>query len=881
MAVKWITPAGSLGIITERISLEIPLEATSPNGQITFTLLAGELPRGLRIDSEALFDSTQTTAFITGSPVEVIKFTESRFVIRADDGVDIEDRTFILSVDGSDLPSWITKEGFLNVGPNNAYYVLDNSYIDFQLEAEDNDVIAGDVLEYYVSPMDGQLPPGLTLSKDGRIFGFTDPIFAVEMQASYSGGYDAAAFDVLPLDKVEARSNGFDDYLYDLVTYDYSEESKTPRRLSRFYTFLVTVTDGENQVKRLFRIYVVTEEFLKADNSIVQVDTNVFQASSSSNRNPLWVTESDLGRHRANNYLTIFLEVYRAPGIAGTLVYFLQSKNPDDSVSALPPGMALDQITGEVAGKVPYQRAVTKPYQFTVLAANFLVDVISAAYNLRDNWNNTTVYQVNDAVLYNNILWVCIQANRNRTPTEQPTFWEPSAALSEKTFTINIIGEIESAIEWVTDSNLGTIRANMPSTVSVVAIDLLNSGSTLFEVTGGTLPPGLTLSGTGALQGKVRQFADIDDQGNIRNGLTRFYSWVSDTHDSTNALTYDTTFDASITTFDKTFRFDVTARDTARFAESIKSFYITVINENVKTFANLYVKSFQKKAKRLDWFNFITDSTIFKNADIYRYGDPNFGVQTEIKVLLYAGIESVDAVTYVQAMSRNHSRKRLRFGSVKAALAKDPVTQETIYEVIYVDIVDPLEKNGKSISQTVQMPDNINAKVLVSYDNIRVDSDIPFISDSDRQRIFPNSVKNMRKRIQNTGDRDREYLPLWMRSIQESSLTESGFVTALPLCYALPGKSDAVISRIKFSEFNFKNIDLDVDRYVIDVIDGTFKDQYLAFPTGASNTETTNTETVTIAPVPTPIVPPVVTYTWDAVTRSFDNILITFDQGTV
>ena len=881
MAVTWITPAGSLGIITERISLAIPLEATSPNGQITFTLLAGELPRGLRIDSEALFDSTQTTAFITGSPVEVIKFTESRFVIRADDGVDIEDRTFILSVDGSDAPTWITKEGFLNVGPGEAYYVLDNSYIDFQLEAEDNDVIAGDVLEYYVSPMDGQLPPGLTLSKDGRIFGFTDPIFAVEFQASYSGGYDAAAFDVLPLDKVEARSNGFDDYLYDLLTYDYSEESKTPRRLSRFYTFLVTVTDGENQVKRLFRIYVVTEEFLKADNTIVQVDTNVFQASSSSNRNPLWITESDLGRHRANNYLTIFLEVYRAPGIAGTLVYFLQSKNPDDSVSTLPPGMALDQITGEVAGKVPYQRAVTKPYQFTVLAANFLVDVISSSYNLVGNWATATVYNVDDAVLYNNILWVCTQRHSNRIPTGQPLFWESSAALSEKTFTIDIIGEIESAIEWITDSNLGTIRANMASTVSVVATDLLNGGATLYEVTGGTLPPGLLLSGSGSLQGKVRQFADFDEKGNRRNGLTRFYSWLSDTQDSTAALTYDTTFDAGITTFDKIFRFDITARDAARFAVSTKSFYITVTNENVKTFANLYVKSFQKKAKRLDWFNFITDSTIFKNDDVYRYGDPNFGVQTEIKVLLYAGIESVDAVTYVQAMSRNHTRKRLRFGSVKSAKAKDPITQETIYEVIYVDVVDPLEKNGKSISQTVQMPNNINARVLVSYDNIRVDSDIPFVSDSDRQRIFPNSVKNMRKRIQNTGERDRGYLPLWMRSIQESSLTESGFVTALPLCYALPGKSDAVMSRIKFSEFNFKNIDLDIDRYVIDVIDGTFKDQYLAFPTGASNPETTNAETITIAPVPTPYVPPVITYTWDVVTKSFDNILITFDQGTV
>jgi hypothetical protein len=375
---------------------------------VTFKLLAGSLPRGLRLDNGA----------IQGSPVEVVKFTESKFVVRASDGVDIEDRTFTISVDGADAPQWLTKEGFLNVGLKNAYYVLDNAYVDFQLEAEDNDVIAGDVLEYYLQPMDGELPPGLVLTKDGRIYGYTDPIFAVENQNSYNGGYDTAAFDILPLDKIEARSNGFDDYLYDVTTYDYSEESRTPRRLSRFYTFLATVTDGRTQAKRLFRIYVVTEEFLKSDNSIVQVDTNVFQASSSSNRLPLWVTESDLGRHRANNYLTIFLDVYRAPGITGTLVYFLSDKNPDGTPSALPPGMTLDQTTGEVAGKVPYQRAVTRPFTFSVIAANFLVDVVTVSYTLKGSWKSATVYQINDAVVYNNIVWVCIQVAKNATPTE-------------------------------------------------------------------------------------------------------------------------------------------------------------------------------------------------------------------------------------------------------------------------------------------------------------------------------------------------------------------------------------------------------------------------------------------------------------------------------
>jgi hypothetical protein len=123
--ITWITPAGRISIVTERIILDIPLEATSTVGPITFTLLAGSLPRGLRLDTVVATDSTQGTVFIKGSPTEVEKYTVSRFVVRADDGEDIEDRTFSIDVDGSDEPAWLTKEGFLNVGSGENYFVLD------------------------------------------------------------------------------------------------------------------------------------------------------------------------------------------------------------------------------------------------------------------------------------------------------------------------------------------------------------------------------------------------------------------------------------------------------------------------------------------------------------------------------------------------------------------------------------------------------------------------------------------------------------------------------------------------------------------------------------------------------------------------------------
>ena len=814
MAIVWNTPAGSLGTLTERVIVDIPLSA-SGSGTVTYSLISGNLPRGLRLNHGS----------IQGSPVEVKKFTTSRFVIRASDGIDLEDRTFSMSVDGEDVPQWVTREGFLKVGLGQSYFILDNAYVNYQLEATDTDLTAGDELEFYMLPNGGELPPGLSLSKTGVLSGFTDPIFSIEYNASLTGAYDSGAFDVTPLDAVEAMSNGFDSYLYDNVTFDYSESSRTPRRLSRIYSFIVAITDGANVATRLFKIYVVTEEFLKADNSLLQVDTNIFTSDSSSDRTPIWITDSNLGRFRANNYVTIYLDVYDPPTLAGTITYFLLPVNPDDSsTSALPPGMELDSITGEIAGRVPYQARVSKTYKFTMMAVNFPTTLSTQTYTLVGDWNASVSYQVNDAVRYLGFIYVCTVAHRNVVPTDT-NFWILGVSTAVKTFTVEIVGEIESGIEWISDSDRGTIKPNQPSQLFVKAESLLYGGHVVYEFVSGRLPPGLSFLPTGDIEGKVKQFAD--DTG---PGLTRFFDQDSSLVDSTGSRTFGTTFDGDTTSFDKKFTFSIKAKDSANFSELVKSFSVTVVSDTTKTFANLYVKAFQTKEKRLEWFNFITDATIFTPSNIYRYGDTNFGIQTEIKMLVFAGIESLEAVKYVQAMSRNHYRKRLLFGDLKVAVAKDLVTQETIYEVIYVEIVDDLEKNGTSIVQTVDLSDRIESKVLISYDAIKVDSDIPFVSDSDHQRVFPNSIKNMRGRVRNVGERDREFLPLWMRSIQDTSNYETGFVKALTLCYTKPGQSAEIMAKIKANGFDFKSINFTADRYLIDIIDGQIEDKYLAFP---------------------------------------------------
>ena len=804
MAVTWITPAGDLGILEERNVVAVSVQALS-DAPISYSVISGQLPAGLRLDN----------GIISGSPTEVTKFTTSKFVVRASAGGEIADRTFSLSVDGSDDPEFITPEGFLNVGAGDAYFVLDNARVNFQVEATDRDLIAGQELEYFVVPNSGELPPGLSLSKTGLISGFTDPIFSLKFNNDQTGSFDSNTYDTTPLDIAGDNINGYDTFIYDNETFDYNEPSQVPKRLSRIYTFAIGITDGLNVETRIFKIYVVTEEFLQADNNLLEVDTNLFQADASSNRYPLWITESNLGRYRANNYVYIDIDVYDPPTLTGTINIIFVAENPDGSPSELPPGMTLDTTTGDIAGIVPYQASVTKTYKFTLLAVNIPRDLPSS-YTLVGDWRSNRVYTVDEAVRYDGKVYIALQPNKNRTPAENE-FWTTGTTSVEKTFSIDIIGELESNIRWTTPSNIGTIKPNSPSRLFVAAESLTTSKAVKYEQIGGRIPPGLQFLTNGLITGKVKQFADSDGPG-----LTRIFE-----NDGSSLLTQ---FDGNNTTFDRKFVFRVRAKDFSGLSELERTFNITVDDTDNTSYANLYVKCLQDKQKRLDYFDFITDSNIFRANELYRPGDTNYGLQNEIKMLLYAGIESKEAVDYIQAMSRNHYRKRLLFGNVKYAVAKDPGTQNPIYEVVYVEIVDELETSGESVSKEIELRDNINSKVLVSYDAITIDSDIPFVSDSDHQRVFPNSITNMRDRLENIGKSNREFLPLWMRSIQPDSATETGFVKALILCYTEPGNAEKIVSRINASTYDFKQIDFYADRYIIDIVDGEIEDKYLAFP---------------------------------------------------
>lgn len=803
-------------------------------------------------------------------------------------------------------------------------FVLDNSYIDYQLSAIDNDLSTGERLEYYIPPRGGELPPGLTLSRDGKITGFTQPILVSDF-GEFNGNYDMQLYDRYAYDYGVRPFNGYDSYLFDTTVYDFSDPVRNPKKLSRFYQFVVRVTDGLYYTDRRFRIYVVGDDLFRADTTIMKVADGMYTADVSYLRKPMWLTGTlqedgsySLGRRRANNYITTFLDVYESPTISGIVGYILDPINNDGTISQLPPGMSLDQIKGEIYGDVPYQPAVTKTYKFTVRAIRY--DQNSPLFAVPKTTTAATIVgqqtlQLNDiydlrvgslmtgpsgssfivpgtiVTGINNITrTISINTYVSQTIPTGTTFTFTYLESSARTFKLDIIGEIDSTISFKTSGDLGSIPANFNSELAVVASSNVPNAFLTYTLIGGKLPPGLTLIADGTIQGKVRQYSEgvyksywrpnrqytLGDIVRNEDGL--YYKALADNISTTfstdfwarteldiNGLTiFDknkTYFETFLTSIDREFKFIVLAQDQFQYSAVTKIFSVKVTTPNELLYSNLYVKPFLKSSKRLELVEFFTNPDIFEVDKIYRPSDPAFGVQNELKMLVYAGIETKDAAEYAAALGRN-STKRYRFGKIKKAIAKTPGTNNVVYEAVYVEVIDLMENENGSVKEKIDirsqhlLPQTVNQSRRDRWDydyydtseeNIAssgvdvlrgiwtqdkvmsADFDGQYISDQNKSTLYGNSTSNMRKKIQLLGETERNFLPLWMRTPQSFSGIEQGFLKGVVLCYCLPGYGDRIITNIKNLGTDFKNIDFTVDRVIIDSVRGEAGDKYIAF----------------------------------------------------
>ena len=323
-APVWKTTAGLLGVINERDYYSVTLLAEDADSTaLTYSKIAGTLPTGIELT---------TGGVLRGVPTEVATRSLYTFVVRASDGTNVADRTFSLQIQGADAPVFTTAAGQLDMSDSTRVgvrWVLDGSYIEYQVSATDTDTATGQVLVYDI--VSGTLPPGVIMTTSGLIYG------TVELT---------------------------DDQRFNIYGDDSS--TKTLSRAENF-EFTVRVSDGSSTVEQINSIFVYTADYWRVDNTRITVDGTALNDSPldmslSANRRPIFTTDSALGSFRHNNNVVIKIDVTDFDALQGALTYSITS-------GSLPTGLSIDSVSGEIYGTLPNQSAVSTDYSFTVRAA--------------------------------------------------------------------------------------------------------------------------------------------------------------------------------------------------------------------------------------------------------------------------------------------------------------------------------------------------------------------------------------------------------------------------------------------------------------------------------------------------------------------------------
>jgi hypothetical protein len=218
---------------------------------------------------------------------------------------------------------------------------------------------------------------------------------------------------------------------------------------------------------------------------------------------------------------------------------------------------------------------------------------------------------------------------------------------SNQIYLLNVLGNIPSTIQWISTSSLGTLTPGEISELAVIAVNTNTDYSVNYEIIQGELPPGLAFNQDGTIQGKV-----------INSGQTYF--------DFTSTASISVmTFDKGVTSVDKNWYVTIRAADVYRLSAVEKEFYVSVYQDTLTEFTRIYVKPFLPITQRTLYKDFITNPIIFDPVVMYRPNDPEFGVQTQIKMLLETGIEKASLDDYARAMQSYFYRKSFYFGEVK------------------------------------------------------------------------------------------------------------------------------------------------------------------------------------------------------------------------
>lgn len=840
----WITPAGSLGSIPEGVFYQVAVEAAAGGDPVFYQVIAGELPDGVQVTDQGVLEGVpQNIVSVQGVPQEVSQDVTSRFAIRAFTRKVVNgqlvldrlaDRTFEITVTGQDVPEFVTPAGSIGT-------FFDGTRAEIQLEFTDRD-LDDDVRVRIIT---GELPPGLTLDGRGLISGIILPLTTPPGTAP--PGFDATPKDEYPKDF-------------------------TLQGQSRNFQFTVEITDGKDSNIRTFEILVWAKSTMTADNTYVTADNTFITADTTNLWLPVLLNRPGfLGTFRADNYFAyqfqaidfngdpVVFELSTGAGFGfdpafvpgpeivvnpGSVPEILSNRDPltdlanggpdsfdatgvpfDRGTFSLPPGLTLDPDTGWFYGYIPPQGATDVSYRFAVRV-------------------------------------------RKR--------FRPEYITDFAFFTIDITGDIDTDVIWITGTDLGTISNGAISLLRVEA-QKLGGRPLQYRLVSGSdsrLPQGLTLQPSGNITGRVSFNTFALDGG------TTFF----DRDIRTRGVTAETTFDLE-------FRFTVNAFSSVSQQLSYQLNTITVTNGGSGyTSAPMIIIAAPPGVADAVQATAGTVTIVDGSITAINIGNSGRGYSVPPSVTILGGggtgataitsLRELPPTNPVSVFRRFRLRVQRQFNEPYESLSipcmppqqdrdfiqslvqnqdiipigsvfrpDDPnfgVSQRVSYTHAYglrtatlpqyvaaLDLNHYLRDLTLGPIRTAQARDNngdviyevVYSEIVDDLVNRRGESvgrsvTLPYpvtLADSTEiSTVYPNSLINMRDQVIDTVGQISPALPLWMTSRQADGRI-LGFRPAWVIAYVRPGTADKIVYDIgrRFGE-DLNIVDFEADRYILD-----------------------------------------------------------------
>jgi hypothetical protein len=463
--------------------------------------------------------------------------------------------------------------------------------------------------------------------------------------------------------------------------------------------------------------------------------------------------------------------------------------------------------------------------------------------------------------------------------------------ISSYQYQLQVLGDLNNTINWLTPSNLGSIENGKVSDLYVEAISSkgkplvysLSHGSNYNDARNF---PGYTLQAN-SVQGhtytitvnsyqfpnsyspasglELPQGLKLTPQGYI-SGRVSFEVFSLDSGTTTfdvNSLTLN-----NPTTFDHTYTFNVTATDYDQTVSAMQTFTLVVNGTNLAPYENLYLKAQLNSYQKTEFQQITQDPNVFPLSLIYRHEDPWFGIPSDINTLFLAGLNPSTVAAYTSAVSTNNFIKRILFNNIKTAIVTDPMTYDVVDIATgttigtYNDTIKFVPTDfslGYTVANTIPNGSKLTTE-HVKYEVVYVEIEDentnalgqgpanvidltnvianPYYSSANVAYTvaYPNSFENMSNvMVSAIGYANKEALPDWMTSKQANG-TVLGFKRAVVLAYTQPGASETIAWRLGQKSYNLNELNFTVDQYLLD-------DNYTANYDIASNAFITSTET--------------------------------------